>query len=148
MDGPFHYREAERRLLMAWEEGRDPADSAHLVAEAQVHATLALAAVTAVQPAAYGSNNPVRKSWEDATKTQAEPFYMPDRLPGQVEPQPAISVEIPLGYVPRRGDQIETWLTGMRDQFKEGDARWSFLDDLRDEYRALAEDHTPLKDAL
>lgn len=36
-----HRAEAERRLLMAWEEDRAPEDIAHLVAEAQVHATLA-----------------------------------------------------------------------------------------------------------
>lgn len=48
MNGPQHYREAERRLLMAWEEDRVPEDVAHLVAEAQVHATLALAAATAM----------------------------------------------------------------------------------------------------
>jgi hypothetical protein len=46
--GPDHYREAERRLLMAWEENRTLEDTAHLVAEAQVHATLALAAATAL----------------------------------------------------------------------------------------------------
>lgn len=46
--GPEHYREAERRLRMAWEEGRDPQSVAHLLAEAQVHATLALAAATAM----------------------------------------------------------------------------------------------------
>lgn len=55
MTGPEHYREAERRLLMAWEEGRDPQNVAHLVAEAQVHATLALAAATAMQAAVDGS---------------------------------------------------------------------------------------------
>jgi hypothetical protein len=48
MTGPEHYREAERRLLMAWEENRTLEDTAHLVAEAQVHATLALAAATAL----------------------------------------------------------------------------------------------------
>ncbi len=36
-----HRAEAERRLLMAWEEDRAPEDVVHLVAEAQVHATLA-----------------------------------------------------------------------------------------------------------
>ncbi|CAL9599437.1 hypothetical protein [Streptomyces sp. enrichment culture] len=55
MTGPEHYREAERRLLMAWEEDRVPEDVAHLVAEAQVHATLALAAVTAVSAPVDGS---------------------------------------------------------------------------------------------
>ncbi|NUQ95177.1 MAG: hypothetical protein HOY79_00990 [Streptomyces sp.] len=36
-----HRAEAESRLLMAWEEDRTPENVAHLVAEAQVHATLA-----------------------------------------------------------------------------------------------------------
>lgn len=36
-----HRAEAERRLLMAWEDDRAPENIAHLVAEAQVHATLA-----------------------------------------------------------------------------------------------------------
>lgn len=48
MTGPEHYREAERRLLMAWEEDSTQERSTQLVAEAQVHATLALAAATAV----------------------------------------------------------------------------------------------------
>src|ERR1043165_3815225 len=47
MTGPEHYREAERRLLMAWEEDSPQERSTQLVAEAQVHATLALAAATA-----------------------------------------------------------------------------------------------------
>lgn len=55
MTGPEHYCEAERRLLMAWEEDRRSEDVAHLVAEAQVHATLALAAATAMQAAVDGS---------------------------------------------------------------------------------------------
>lgn len=36
-----HRAEAEKRLLMAWEEDSTPERNAHLVAEAQVHATLA-----------------------------------------------------------------------------------------------------------
>lgn len=55
MTGPEHYREAERRLLMAWEEDRQPGDVAHLVAEAQVHATLALTAATAMQAGVDGT---------------------------------------------------------------------------------------------
>ncbi|MFJ1647926.1 hypothetical protein [Streptomyces sp. NPDC088258] len=51
MNGPEHYREAEHRLLMAWEDDRDPENVRHLLAEAQVHATLALAAATAGQMA-------------------------------------------------------------------------------------------------
>lgn len=53
MDGPSHYREAERLLTQAASESLDPAgayflaDSAEDIAAAQVHATLALAAATA-----------------------------------------------------------------------------------------------------
>lgn len=36
-----HRAEAKKRLLMAWEEDSTPERNAHLVAEAQVHATLA-----------------------------------------------------------------------------------------------------------
>jgi hypothetical protein len=53
--GPEHYSRAEQRLLMAWEEDRAPEDVAHLVLEAQVHATLALAAATAMQAPVDGS---------------------------------------------------------------------------------------------
>lgn len=46
--GPEHYREAERLAAMAhrftYGDGADPAVGAALAAEAQVHATLALAA--------------------------------------------------------------------------------------------------------
>lgn len=45
--------EAERRLLMAWEEDSTPERNAHLVAEAQVHATLAAGQVAAADVASY-----------------------------------------------------------------------------------------------
>jgi hypothetical protein len=48
-----HRAEAERRLLMAWEEDSTPERNAHLVAEAQVHATLAAGETAAVDAAAY-----------------------------------------------------------------------------------------------
>jgi acetyl-CoA carboxylase alpha subunit len=52
MTGPEHYREAERLAGMAhrftYGDGADPTVGAALAAEAQVHATLALAAVTAL----------------------------------------------------------------------------------------------------
>ncbi|MGW5465190.1 hypothetical protein [Streptomyces sp. NPDC003996] len=50
--GPDHYQEAERLLRLASahevQAGSDSPDLAHLYAEAQVHATLALAAATAL----------------------------------------------------------------------------------------------------
>lgn len=52
MNGPEHYREAERRLAQAHEVEGEFAD--YLMAKAQVHATLALAAATAAtQATAY-----------------------------------------------------------------------------------------------
>ncbi|MFC9847748.1 hypothetical protein ACFWFF_01360 [Streptomyces sp. NPDC060223] len=55
--GPEHYREAERLLKKvthySWGDGADPVTGAALAAEAQVHATLALAA--AQSPAASGA---------------------------------------------------------------------------------------------
>ena len=56
MTGPEHYREAEYMLQMATNQlssqGDDGIDDANrLIARAQVHATLALAAATALDPA-------------------------------------------------------------------------------------------------
>ena len=52
MNGPEHYREAERLLAAVTADGDDPVKSfaraAALHAAAQVHATLALAAATAL----------------------------------------------------------------------------------------------------
>ncbi|MFE6853465.1 hypothetical protein ACFVDH_22075 [Streptomyces sp. NPDC057674] len=52
MNGPDHYREAERLAVRAhhftYGDGGDPATGAALAAEALVHATLALAAATAL----------------------------------------------------------------------------------------------------
>lgn len=60
MTGPEHYIEAERKLLMAWEDGRTGEESLRLIAEAHVHATLAHAAATAMsghsEPGMYASD--------------------------------------------------------------------------------------------
>jgi hypothetical protein len=52
MTGPQHYQEAERLADQAnhytYGDGADPVTGAALAAEAQVHATLALAAATAM----------------------------------------------------------------------------------------------------
>lgn len=61
MTGPEHYTEAQRRLLMAWEEDSTPERSTQLVAEAQVHATLALAAATALRDS--NGRLPSKDSW-------------------------------------------------------------------------------------
>ncbi|MEU8886687.1 hypothetical protein [Streptomyces sp. NPDC048442] len=53
MTGPEHYRQAERLADQAnhytYGDGADPVVGAALAAEAQVHATLALAAATVMQ---------------------------------------------------------------------------------------------------
>jgi hypothetical protein len=76
MTGAEHYREAERLLTAAnrklapqnreYVNGREA--RAELRAEAQVHATLALAAATALAPAAKGFSDAGRKEWEAATE--------------------------------------------------------------------------------
>ncbi|WP_327377960.1 hypothetical protein OG393_30785 [Streptomyces sp. NBC_01216] len=58
MNGPDHYRQAERLADQAnhftYGDGADPAVGAALAAEAQVHATLALAAATVVAASVDG----------------------------------------------------------------------------------------------
>lgn len=58
MTGPEHYREAERLADRAhyftYGDGADPVTGAALAAEAQVHATLALTAATAMQAGVDG----------------------------------------------------------------------------------------------
>jgi hypothetical protein len=75
MTGPEHYREAERRLLMAWEDDSTQERSTQLVAEAHVHATLALAAATATQTdvaaMAADINHRYVDAWNDVIKTGA-----------------------------------------------------------------------------
>ncbi|NUS76669.1 MAG: hypothetical protein HOV70_10780 [Streptomyces sp.] len=67
MTGPEHYREAERliaeshAILRPHDEG--PCEADRSLAEAQVHATLALAAATALPP---GINSPSRGAWVSA----------------------------------------------------------------------------------
>jgi hypothetical protein len=76
MNGPQHYREAESRLRMAWEDGRPPENQAHLVAEAHVHATLALAAATALNDHNGGSPIPEYRAWLEilSASHNDEPF--------------------------------------------------------------------------
>lgn len=71
MTGPEHYREAERLLGMAhhftYGDGADPVAGAALAAEAQAHATLALAAATAMQaPVGDAEDDEDRGYIEDA----------------------------------------------------------------------------------
>lgn len=75
MTGPEHYREAELLAKQAnhwtYGDGGNPAVGAALAAEAQVHATLALAAATAI--AATG-DMPIRDgdAWYAAAGTKSD----------------------------------------------------------------------------
>lgn len=67
MTGPEHYAEAERLLEQAEVDSRDPmrkyAEDANVIAAAQVHATLALAAATAAaQATAYDGDESHQRS--------------------------------------------------------------------------------------
>jgi hypothetical protein len=72
--GAEHYREAERLLAAANRklapENREYANGrearAELRAEAQIHATLSLAAATALAPGAKGWSDADRTAWEAA----------------------------------------------------------------------------------
>lgn len=74
MTGPEHYREAESLLSMAhhwtYGDGGDPTVGAGLAVEAQAHATLALAAATAmsapVDGAEPGMSTPEFAAWYGA----------------------------------------------------------------------------------
>ncbi|MER7126688.1 hypothetical protein [Micrococcus luteus] len=74
MTGADHYREAEQLLEVAGKvvrlsDGSSP-EVALLLAEAQVHATLALAAATALNDAEGGLSRP---DWEAWKATAGEP---------------------------------------------------------------------------
>lgn len=72
MTGPEHYREAERLLVRAdhfiYGDGADPVAGAATAAQAQVHATLALAAATAEphSQAYLGTDAPNPRAWSEA----------------------------------------------------------------------------------
>ena len=59
MTGPEHYREAERLLAIS------VADNPVTAAEAQVHATLALAAATGLNDNDVGMSGPDWAAWRD-----------------------------------------------------------------------------------
>lgn len=71
MTGPEHYRMAEQLLAESMSELR-PNDEGHCeadrtIAAAQVHATLALAAATADQPALEPADSLMRRAWRAVT---------------------------------------------------------------------------------
>lgn len=67
--GPDHYREAERLVERAhhftYGDGADPVVGAALAAEAQVHATLALAAAAALNSGQHGMNFVDSTAWQN-----------------------------------------------------------------------------------
>ena len=73
MTGPAHYQRAEQLLGYAESlpaEERGGPEDLSLLTEAQVHATLALAAATAVQPARYGVGRPEQVAWSAVCHVQ------------------------------------------------------------------------------
>ncbi|MFJ4009408.1 hypothetical protein [Streptomyces sp. NPDC090026] len=81
MTGPEHYRAAERLADRArhftYGDGADPVVGAALAAEAQVHATLALAAATAMQApvdgAEPGMSSGEYQAWYDVAGVKPRP---------------------------------------------------------------------------
>ncbi|GAA1405350.1 hypothetical protein GCM10009639_52220 [Kitasatospora putterlickiae] len=72
--GPAHYRFAQQRLLMAWDDDCAPETGVHLVAEAGVHATLALAAATALgSPITNGMDLADYDEWVQAASETRSP---------------------------------------------------------------------------
>jgi hypothetical protein len=70
MTGPEHYREAERLLFQSQAIGQDGAGQAIVISAAQVHATLAVAAATALMaPADFTSVNDLQ-AWGDTAGTK------------------------------------------------------------------------------
>ncbi|MFJ6566556.1 hypothetical protein ACIQNU_03995 [Streptomyces sp. NPDC091292] len=78
MTGPEHYREAERLLGQATDNDGDVQTddrmTTNILAAAQVHATLALAAVTAGQQVRPGKPSADRDAWA-AAAIAPEPDY-------------------------------------------------------------------------
>jgi hypothetical protein len=66
MTGPHHYQSAEDCLSRAAAAQLGSDLERYLLARAQVHATLALAAATAIRPADYGMDRPEWTAWTDA----------------------------------------------------------------------------------
>ena len=66
MNGPDHYRYAELRISEACSAAPD--DAAFLMSEAQVHATLALAAATIHSGSGDNGSGASSDQWEEATR--------------------------------------------------------------------------------
>lgn len=80
MTGPEHYAKAEQLLEDAHKMQHDSGPgcgSEELIAEAQVHATLALAAATALRDPETGLSTPDWDAWCKAAGTTAETVAAP-----------------------------------------------------------------------
>lgn len=77
MNGPAHYREAERLIgelsARAKDESFTHEDVAMIQRTAQVHATLALAAATAMSAPVGAQTNADRRTWLDAASAHVRP---------------------------------------------------------------------------
>lgn len=77
MTGPEHYRQAEellgqlRKAQSSMSSSVSPERVAAVMAEAQVHATLALAAATAMNDAESGMSIPDYQEWDKAAGAKA-----------------------------------------------------------------------------
>lgn len=70
MNGPDHYREAEINLTWAAEARGESNEQYHL-AVAQVHATLALAAATALPDSPNGTRSANGRAWLEVAGTRS-----------------------------------------------------------------------------
>jgi hypothetical protein len=105
MTGPEHYREAEQ-LLGARRSGETAEDAASRLAEAHIHATLALAAATAfAQPA----DDDAHRAWQRATGELPEPEpRRPRQRPQPVPHEMDIEVGPPKTTSPRRSRDYDS----------------------------------------
>ena len=72
MDGPSHYREAELLLAQAFGPGHLTEEEPRLVWAANVHATLALAAATALRTTDGSLPHADYKKWHDLAHCREE----------------------------------------------------------------------------
>lgn len=80
--GPEHYSEAERLVteqeMIPLNNDDTCPEADRMLAEAKVHAILALAAATAMQPSAFSRNAPEYREWHEAAGVKRA-----DRDPGE-----------------------------------------------------------------
>ena len=101
MTGPEHYAEAERLLALADRHGRGATYGQEwtlTLAAAQVHATLAVAAATAV-----GTAGPDGHAWADVAATRAS--ARKPETPGASSPDPGPSTRRPPPLFPPPSDR-------------------------------------------